>query len=44
MQYIFLKKNMPKYFKSSPEKKYSNNFRIFSHMQEKENILFFYIF
>jgi hypothetical protein len=41
MQYIFLKKNMPKYFKSSLEK---NVQIIFSHMQEKENILFFYIF
>ena len=37
----FFKKNMPKYFKSSPEK---NVQIIFSHMQEKENILFFYIF
>jgi len=43
MQYIFKKKNMPKYFKSSPEKKYSNNFRIFSHMQEKK-IFYFFIF
>jgi len=44
MQYIFLKKNMPKYFKSSLEKKCSNNFRIFSHMQEKRKYFIFYIF
>jgi len=39
----FFKKNVPKYFKSSLEKKCSNNFRIFSHMQEKRKYFIFYI-